>query len=65
MNSKGIWVYLEHENKEFESVSLEILARANVLAKKVNEKVVGLILGTEPGNLGDTAINMVQMKSYF
>jgi electron transfer flavoprotein alpha subunit len=56
MSSKGIWVYLEHENKEFEDVSLEILSRAQTLAKKVNEKVVGLILGTDPGNFGETAI---------
>ncbi len=56
MNRKEIWVYLERNPEEIEDVSLEILGRAKELGKKSDMSVVGVMLGKEPGNLGDIAL---------
>jgi electron transfer flavoprotein alpha subunit len=42
---RGIWVYLEHEGGRLESVSLELLGKARVLADVAGEPLTGLILG--------------------
>lgn len=56
MSGKEIWVYLERDDDHFEDVSLEILGEARKLASKANEKVVAIILGSDPLDYSDTAI---------
>ncbi|MFC1521291.1 electron transfer flavoprotein subunit alpha/FixB family protein [Elusimicrobiota bacterium] len=43
--AKGVWVYLEHNGKELENVSLELLNKGKELAKEAKEPLVGLIMG--------------------
>ena len=56
MNRKEIWVYLERNQEEIEEVSLEILGKANELGKKSGMPVVGVVLGNDPGDLGNIAL---------
>lgn len=49
-NYKGIWVFLEQKNGRVQSVSYELLGKAQELAKKLNCQVSGVLIGN---NLGD------------
>jgi electron transfer flavoprotein alpha subunit len=52
----GVWVYLEHSAGELERVSLEILGKAQELARKLNTNVTGIILGDDVRKLADESI---------
>ncbi|MFH1723890.1 MAG: electron transfer flavoprotein subunit alpha/FixB family protein [Elusimicrobiota bacterium] len=43
--SKGIWVWLEHDGKALEGVSLQLLAKGRELADAAGEKLVGFLMG--------------------
>ena len=42
---KGIWVFIEQKNGRVQTVSYELLAKANELAKKLNCQVSGVLIG--------------------
>lgn len=54
--AKGIWVYLEQEQGEFEGVSLELLAKARELADELSTTLTGVLLGYPVRQLADEAI---------
>jgi electron transfer flavoprotein alpha subunit len=56
VDAKGVWVYMEHHDGEFENVSLEMLGKARELADELREELVALILGKEVGKLAKEAI---------
>jgi len=47
---KGIWVFIEQKNGKTQSVSYELLAKAQELAKKLHTEVSGVLIGN---NLDD------------
>ncbi|MCX5704905.1 MAG: FAD-binding protein [Candidatus Omnitrophica bacterium] len=47
---KGIWVFVEQKNGKVQSISYELLGKAQELAKKLNCQVSGVLIGN---NLGD------------
>ncbi|MCX5703873.1 MAG: electron transfer flavoprotein subunit alpha [Candidatus Omnitrophica bacterium] len=47
---KGIWVFIEQKNSKVQSVSYELLGKAQELAKKLNCQVSGILIGN---NLDD------------
>lgn len=53
---RGVMVYLEHSNGQLERVSLEILGKAQELARKLATKVTGVILGYNVKNLAEEAV---------
>ncbi len=44
-NYKGIWVFIEQKNGRVQSVSYELLGKAQELAKKLNTDVSGVLIG--------------------
>ena len=44
---KGIWVFIEQKNGRLQSVSYELLAKAQELAKKLNCQVSGVLIGNK------------------
>ncbi|MFH1191316.1 MAG: electron transfer flavoprotein subunit alpha [Candidatus Omnitrophota bacterium] len=44
-NYKGIWVFIEQKNGRVQSVSYELLSKAQELAKKLNTDVSGVLIG--------------------
>src|SRR4030042_2792669 len=54
--ARGIWVYLEQDQGELESVSLELLGKARQLAGPAKLKVTGLLLGDQVAGLAQEAI---------
>ena len=44
---KGIWVFIEQKNGRVQSVSYELLAKAQELAKKLNTDVSGVLIGNK------------------
>lgn len=44
---KGIWVFLEQKNGKVQSVSYELLGKAQELAKKLNCQVSGVLIGNK------------------
>ncbi len=44
---KGIWVFLEQKNGKVQSVSYELLGKAQELAKKLNCQVSGILIGNK------------------
>ena len=44
---KGIWVFIEQKNGRVQSVSYELLAKAQELAKKLNTQVSGVLIGNK------------------
>lgn len=42
---KGIWVFIEQKKGEIQSISYELLGKAQELAKKLNCKVSGVLIG--------------------
>lgn len=53
---RGIWVYLEQEEGELCSVSLEVLGKARELSRVSGEEVTGLLLGHEVRNSAEKAL---------
>jgi len=53
---KGVMVYIEHTNRQIETVSLEILGKANDLARKLNTNVTALVLGNGVRELAEESI---------
>jgi electron transfer flavoprotein alpha subunit len=54
--NKAIWVFLEHNNNELESVSLELISKSRWLADQMGWEVVGLLIGHNVKRLADQAI---------
>ena len=46
-NYRGIWVFIEQKNGRVQSVSYELLGKAQELAKKLNTSVSGVLLGNK------------------
>jgi electron transfer flavoprotein alpha subunit len=46
-NYKGIWVFLEQKNGKVQSVSYELLGKAQELSKKLNCQVSGVLIGNK------------------
>ncbi|MCX5668700.1 MAG: FAD-binding protein [Candidatus Omnitrophica bacterium] len=46
-NYKGIWVFIEQKNGRVQSVSYELLGKAQELAKKLNTDVSGVLIGNK------------------
>jgi len=44
---KGIWVFIEQKNGRVQSVSYELLGKAQELAKKLNTDVSGILIGNK------------------
>jgi electron transfer flavoprotein alpha subunit len=44
---KGIWIFLEQKNGKVQSVSYELLGKAQELAKKLNCQVSGVLIGNK------------------
>jgi len=44
---KGIWVFIEQKNGRVQSVSYELLGKAQELAKKLNTNVSGVLIGNK------------------
>ena len=44
---KGIWVFIEQKNGKVQSVSYELLGKAQELAKKLNTQVSGVFIGNK------------------
>ena len=44
---RGIWVFIEQKNGRVQSVSYELLGKANELAKKLNCQVSGVLIGNK------------------
>jgi electron transfer flavoprotein alpha subunit len=42
---KGIWVFIEQKNGKIQSISYELLGKAQELAKKLNTQVSGVLIG--------------------
>ncbi|MFA4889420.1 MAG: FAD-binding protein [Candidatus Omnitrophota bacterium] len=45
LDYKGIWVFIEQKNSHVQSVSYELLGKAQELAKKLNTQVSGVLIG--------------------
>ena len=54
--ARGIWVYLEHDGRSLESVSLELLARARELADQSASEVTGVLVGHNVDSLAEEAV---------
>jgi electron transfer flavoprotein alpha subunit len=44
---KGIWVFIEQKNGRVQSISYELLGKAQELAKKLNTQVSGVLIGNK------------------
>ncbi len=53
---QGIFVFIEQRDKKVQSVSLELLGKANELAKAHNKEVTAVLLGDQIANLADELI---------
>ena len=53
---KGVWVFAEQREGKLSKVSLELLGKAQELARPLNQKVSALLLGHRVSNLTDTLI---------
>ncbi|MFQ5382306.1 MAG: electron transfer flavoprotein subunit alpha/FixB family protein [Dehalococcoidia bacterium] len=54
----GIWVFLEHDDGAFASVSLELVSKARELAQASTQRVTGLLLGNPTPELRETAAEL-------
>lgn len=54
--SKHVWVFLETEDGQLRSVGLELLGQGRLLADKMGEQLVGVILDPHAGTLAAQAI---------
>ena len=53
--SKHVWVFLETEDGQLRSVGLELLGQGRLLADKMGEQLVGVILDPHAGTLAAQA----------
>lgn len=61
---KGVWVFIEQNNKEINRVSLELLGKGKELADKLETKLSGIILGNEIQELAKETIAYGADKVY-
>ena len=54
--ARGVWVYLEHQEGQFEGVSLELLGQGRELADTLETSLTGLLLGYALGDLAQRAV---------
>ena len=54
--NRDIWVFIEQEEGKIADVSLELLAKAQELAQKLNSQVFGILCGYHIADLGQTCI---------
>lgn len=52
----GVWVYLQHTKGDITRDSLELIAAGRSVAEKLNQKVVGVIIGSGLGSMEKKAI---------
>lgn len=57
MTNKDIWVFIEQEEGRIADASLELLAKGQELAQKLNSQVCGLLCGYEVKELAHTVIH--------
>jgi electron transfer flavoprotein alpha subunit len=55
--AREVWVFIEQEKGDITNVSLELLTKAQELAKQLGSQVVALALGHEIGDLADPVIH--------
>jgi len=55
-DSRDVWVFIEQEEGQIAEVSLELLAKAQELAKTLNSQVCGLLFGYQIRELAETVI---------
>ncbi len=53
---KGVWVFAEQRGGELNRVSVELLGKAQALAKQLNHKVSAVLIGDQVSDLADTLI---------
>lgn len=53
---KGVWVYVEQNDKEISRVSLELLGKGKELADKLETKLSGILLGKDVKDLAQEVI---------
>jgi electron transfer flavoprotein alpha subunit len=53
---KGIWVFIEQDDKKIADVSLELIGKARALADPLGYEVVGLLCGYEVADLANDVI---------
>ena len=56
-DSREVWVFVEQEEGRIADVSLELLAKGQELAQKLNSQVCGLLCGHRVSDLAHTAIH--------
>jgi electron transfer flavoprotein alpha subunit len=56
-NTKDIWVFIEQEEGKIADVGLELLAKGQELAQKLNSQVCGLLCGYQIETLAETSIH--------
>ncbi len=61
---KGVWVFAEQRGGELNRVSLELLGRAQGLAKDLNQEVAAVLIGDQVSGLADALIAFGADKVY-
>jgi len=56
--ASGIWVFLEHDDGAFASVSQELVAKARELAGPARQRITGLLLGNPGDELREAAAGL-------
>jgi electron transfer flavoprotein alpha subunit len=56
-NDRDVWVFVEQEEGQIADVSLELLAKGQELAQKLNSQVCGLLCGFRVGDLAEKAVH--------
>lgn len=64
MNHNEVWVYIEQNSGKIAEVSLELLGKANDLAKKLSVKTAAVLLGDSVKNLTKTLFEYGADKVY-
>jgi len=54
---ESIWVLVEHDGREIEEVTFEILSEARRLADRANYRLTAILLGNEIGHLCDSIVD--------
>ena len=55
--AREVWVFIEQDKGNITNVSLELLAKAQELAKQLGGRLSGLLMGHEMGDLADLVIH--------
>ena len=56
-NTRDVWVFIEQEQGKIAEVSLELLAKGQELAQKLNSQVCGIVCGNRVEELAETVIH--------